>query len=80
MQGRRGILETIYLLNAIMNDAINGSKEPVYIGIYEIDKCFDSLWLDECINDMFEAGLQNDKLNLLYLMNESANIAIKTPN
>ena len=48
-----------------MNDAINGSKEPVYIGIYDIDKCFDSLWLDECINDMFEAGLQNTKLNLL---------------
>ena len=43
-----------------MNDAINGSKEPVDIGIYDIDKCFDSLWLDECINDMFEAGIQND--------------------
>ena len=77
---KRNIRDNIYVLNAIMNDAINGSKEPVDIGIYDIDKCFDPLWLDECINDMFEAGLQNDKLNLLYLMNESANIAIKTPN
>ena len=30
------------------------------------------------INDMYEAGLQNNKLNILYLMNQNANVAIKT--
>ena len=30
------------------------------------------------INDMYEAGLQNNKLNILYLMNQNANVAIIT--
>ena len=62
-----------------MNDAVNGTKEAVDIGIYDVDKCFDSLWLKECINDIYDAGLKNDKLNLLYLMNETAQVAIRTP-
>ena len=49
------------------------------IGIYDVDKCFDSLWVEECINDIFDTGIQNDKLNLLYLMNQNAQVAIKTP-
>jgi hypothetical protein len=75
----RNIRDNIFVLNAVMNDTINGSKEEVDIAIYDVDKCFDSLWLEECINDVYEAGLQNDKLNLLYLMNENAMVAIKTP-
>ena len=41
-------------------------------------KCFDNLWLLESINDLYENGLQNDKLNLLYLLNKDAQIAIRT--
>ena len=62
-----------------MNDAINGSKEAIDIAIYNVEKCFDALWLEECINDIYEAGLQNDKLNLLYIMSKTALVAIKTP-
>ena len=41
-------------------------------------KCFDSLWLSECVNDLFELGLTNDKLVLLYESNQVANIVVKT--
>ena len=75
----RNIRDNIFVLNAIMNDAVNGSKEALDIGIYDVEKCFDSLWLKECINDIYDAGLKNDKLNLLYLMNETAQVAIRTP-
>ena len=34
--------------------------------------------MEECVNDIFEAGLNNDKLVLLYLENQIANIAVKT--
>ena len=43
-----------------------------------IEKCFDALWMQECINDLWETGFQNDKLPLLYLENQTAQIAIKT--
>jgi hypothetical protein len=35
--------------------------------------------VEECIYDIFESGLDNDKLVLLFLENQNANIAIKTP-
>ena len=41
-------------------------------------KCFDALWMEECINDAYDAGLDNDKLVLLFLENQHAKIAIKT--
>ena len=43
-------------------------------------KCFDSLWLEECMNDLFEAGIDDDNLALIYEANKSINVAIKTPN
>ena len=43
-----------------------------------MEKCFDALWVKECINDIYEAGLKNDKLSLLFLENQNANISIKT--
>ena len=76
---KRNIRDNIFVLDAIMNDAVNGSKEAVDIAIYDIEKCFDALWVEECINDMYDSGLKNDKLNLLYLMNQNAEIAVKTP-
>ena len=57
------------MLNAITNSVINGNEESVDIQIFDIEKCFDALWVEECVNDLFEAGLDNDKLVLLYLEN-----------
>ena len=34
----------------------------------------------EFINDIYEAGLQNDKLPLLFMENSNAKVAVKTPN
>ena len=48
------------------------------IGIYDVDKCFDKLWAQECFNDIYENGFQNEKLNLLYEENVNAKVAVKT--
>ena len=46
----------------------------------DIQKCFDKLWLEASINALYEAGLQHDLLNLLYIENENADIAVKVNN
>ena len=74
----RNIRDNIFVLNAIINSVIKGKEDPVDLEIFDIEKCFDGLWLEECINDIFEAGVDNDKLPLLYLENKNANIAVKT--
>ena len=38
----------------------------------------DSLWLQEVINSLYEAGMQNDRLPLLFLENNNAQVAIKS--
>ena len=63
-----------------MNDTRNGSKQPIDISVYDVIKCFDSLWVQECLNDMFDAGMKNDKLNVLSLLNQNAQVAVKTSN
>ena len=66
------------MVNAILNSVKKGHEEPVDICAYDIEKCFDALWSYECINDLYDAGLRNDKLALLFKINQTALIAIKT--
>ena len=74
----RNIRDNIFVLNAITNSVVNGNEDSIDIQVFDIEKCFDALWVEECINDIYEAGLVNDKLPLLYLENQNANIAVKT--
>ena len=75
---RRNIRDNLFVINAIANASKHNPKEATDINVYDVIKCFDSLWLEECINDLYDAGLKNNKLVLLYNSNLSANIAIKT--
>ena len=40
----RNIRDNIFVLNAVMHDAINGIKEAIDIVIYDVEKFFDALW------------------------------------
>ena len=44
-------------------------KIPLDIIIADYKQCFDSLWLEECVNDLYDAGLTDDKLSLIYKLN-----------
>ena len=70
----------VWVLNSIICDTLSrkGNK-PIDIHIYDYKQCFDCLWLEECLNDMYEGGLDDDKLNLLYTANQTVNIAVRTP-
>ena len=79
VEGRKGrsVQNNIFVLNAILNSIRKCTKEPHDVQVYNVEQCFDALRLEECINAMNEAGLQNNKLNLLYLTNAHAEVAIK---
>ena len=74
----RNIRDHLFLVNAILNSVNKGPEEPTDICAHDIEKIFDALWSYECINVLYEAGLRNDKLVLLFLINQKAQIAIKT--
>ena len=43
-----------------------------------METCFDKLNLEECIKDLYDTGLDNDKLVLLYLENKNCQVAVKS--
>ena len=72
----RNIRDNIFVLNAVVNSALRNS-EQIDIQVYDVEKCFDALWLKECISDLYDKGLNNDNLNLIYQGNSLANVAVK---
>ena len=53
--------------------------KELWITFYDIEKSFDSLWLEDCINALGRNGIQDDTPYLVHLMNQKANITVKTP-
>ena len=47
--------------------------------LYDFKTCFDSLWLEDTIIDLYFNGIKTDELNLLYMLNQNVDMQIKTP-
>ena len=75
---QRSARDNTFVISAICNSVLNGNSAPIQIQVMDAEKCFDKLWLQGCINAFFfKAGLDNEKLNLLYIENKNATIAVK---
>jgi hypothetical protein len=76
----KNIRNHIWVVNGIVCDVLSTKKKhPVDIQIYDYKQCFDSLWLEECLNDLYSAGINDDRFQLLYNVNSKVNFAVKTP-
>ena len=48
---KKNIRNHIWVINGIINDVLHTKKKaPINIQIYDYKQCFDSLWLQECMN------------------------------
>ena len=78
---KRNIRDHLLIIHGVINSVIRGKEEPVDIQIYDLEKAFDALWLEDCLNDIFDntnSENQDDKISLLYELNKVNKIAIKT--
>ena len=72
----------LFILYGIINSVMQGEQKCIDIAIYDVEQCFDALWMEDCMLDMHSATPQpqhNDKLALIYKANEENNVAVKTP-
>ena len=74
----KGVTDNLFILRGIVDHSKYLGKE-LCITFYDIEKCFDSLWLADCLNSLWENGIQNDLLYLIYLLNHRARIQVKSP-
>ena len=76
----RNIRDHLFVINAILNEAVNGTEKlALDIQIYDVAKCFDKLDYVSTANDLYSAGVQNDKFVVIGNSNKTCEVAIKLP-
>ena len=75
----RNIRDHLFVLNGVMNEAAQNKQKNIDIQIVDIEKCFDKMSYRETANDLYEAGVQDDKFLLMAKSNEKCKVAVKTP-
>ena len=82
MGGRKekGCRNNIFIVNGIIHDVINSKgKGPISLQIYDYAQMVDSIDLKLAISDIYETGLDNDHLSLVYLANKEIFMAVNSP-
>ena len=62
------VTDNLFISRGAIDHARYLGKE-VFIIFYDIEKRFDSLWLQDCINAFWDNGIQDDSLYFIYLTN-----------
>ena len=66
----KSVRNHIFIINGVIHEVLSNKKaHPIDIEVLDFKQCFDSLWLEECMNDLFEAGIDDDNLALIYEAN-----------
>ena len=81
MGGRRkkGCKNSLFLLNGIIHDVMRSKKmKSLVFQYFDYSQMFDSISLKEAISDIYDTGVDDDNLLLLYYSNQEINMAVKT--
>ena len=75
---QRSIVDNLMILNSIIeNQRQNENKTNLFFA--DAKKCFDKLWLKDCLTEMYNLGYSPGTIRSLYEMNKTSNIAVDTP-
>ena len=76
----RGCKDNIFIVNGIIHEAMKSKKQkPIVLQILDCEQIFDSIALKEALSDIFDTGVDDDALHLLYEANTDIHMALKTP-
>ncbi len=74
----KGPSDDLFLLRGAIDHSIY-MNNSVYISTYDFRQAFDSLWLQDCIMVLKRLGVEDYLLKLIYEMNKTAIVQVKTP-
>ena len=77
-QKGRGTLDNLMAIQTIIQSA-KYLNQDVYIIFADAYKCFDKLWLQDCLVDLHEAGVRERVLSEIFKLNKQSDIIIETP-
>ena len=53
-------------------------KTPVIFQIYDYKQMFDAIYLERAISDIYDVGVSDDNLSLLYKANNDVRMSVNT--
>ena len=77
--GRKGknIRSHSFIMNSVIHETVTTKAHP--IAILDYKQAYDSMSLEVTMNDLYDIGLTDNKLNLINACDNEAKVAIKTP-
>ena len=77
----KNIRNHIFIVNSIIHDVLSKkSNDPIDIMVLDYKQMFDSECLFECLNYVFEAGVDDDIFALIYKANRENYVDVQTKN
>ena len=77
---RKGCRNNLFIVNGIIHDVLSSKKKnPVTFQQYDYRQMFDGIFLEQAISDIFDAGMNDDNLVLVYRANKAIQMAVNTP-
>ena len=76
----KSIRNHLFVLNAVINDVMSSNKKtPIEVQQMDFRQMFDSEQPTQCLNALFESGVDDDHLVMINEANKNNSIAVKTP-
>ena len=66
---KKVVRNNIFIIIGIINEAIITKNKAIDLQIMDYSQCFDTLSLQDCINDLYDVGVTDDKLALIHKVN-----------
>ena len=63
----KGVADNLFLMRALIDHSKYMGKQ-LWLTFYDTEKCFDSLCLEDCINSLWDNGVKDDTLSLIYTL------------
>ena len=74
-------INNILIINGIIHDVMSSKKKkPILLQIYDYRQMFDAIELKEALSDIYDVGINDDNLTLIYKANNDVRMAVNTPN
>ena len=68
------------MIHAAINDALVYQKIDIDILFFDLSQCFDSMWHEETMNDLWDSmDVRDGKFSMISEINREVDVFVKTP-